>query len=88
MIERYVAIVRAHQVELEEDDLEHLARLTEGWTLDVSTAAALEGLVRAADVPEDLNVRRGDLLARLQAGGLAGAVSVINQLELEKGGKR
>jgi hypothetical protein len=81
IIERYLGIMRAHHLELSADELEHLGRLTEGWTLDFSTASALEGMVKVADVPEDLDVRKGSLLARLQAAGIAGAISAIEQLE-------
>lgn len=84
-IERYTGIMRAHRVELEEDELEHLARLTEGWTLDFSTAAALEGLVRVADVPEDLAVKKHNLVLKIAEAGIVGAVNAIDQLEQRKG---
>ena len=85
MIERYLGILRAHRLELEEDELEHLGRLTEGWSLDFSTAAALEGLVKVADVPEDLSVKKHTLLMKLVNGEMAGAVSALEQIESWRG---
>lgn len=81
IIERYVATMRVSRVDLEPDELEHLARLTEGWTLDYSTATALPTLASTADVPEDLDVRKSRLVAKLQAAGAVGWVQVIEQLE-------
>lgn len=84
-IERYLGIMRAHHLELDQDELEHLGRLTEGWVLDFSTAAALEGLVRVADVPDDLAVKKHNLIVKIHQGGIAGAVNAIDQLEAWRG---
>ena len=85
LIERYVGLMRNHATPLSDDELKHLVRLTEGWQLDFSVALALPLMVLSADVPEDLNVKRGALVAKLEGVGPAGCLAVIEQLEARGG---
>lgn len=81
LIERYVGLMRQTSPQLTDDELEHLARLTEGWRLDLSIALSLPGIVKGADVPEDLNVRKAALVVKLQDMGAIGRLAVIETLE-------
>ena len=58
LIERYVGLIRQTEVTLTDDEVEHLARLMEGWKLDFSIALTLPAMTEASDIPEDLNVRK------------------------------
>ena len=81
MIERYTGLLRRHDQIIGDDGLEFIRRLTEGWTLDFSTAMALTSIVQDADVPDDLDVRKSILLERLHAMHLVGWLWVIEKVE-------
>lgn len=85
IIERYIGLMRYTTPKLEDDELEHLARLVEGWRLDFSVALSLPKIVAAADVPEDLNVRKRALVVKLEDAGAVGRVALIERLEARGG---
>lgn len=84
IIERYAGILRVSPLELTEDELEHLRRLTAGWELNFTTAMGLAGVVEAADVPEDLSVIKGKLLDKLSEWGPVTATHAIEMLEAKR----
>jgi hypothetical protein len=87
MVERYAWLVRG-QAPLEGDDLTHLLGLTRGWDLDVTIAHSLANLVSSSDVPENLNVRKSDLVNRLENMSNVQLVAILDQLEMERGRPR
>jgi hypothetical protein len=87
LIERYVGLIRQTEVTLTDDEVEHLARLMEGWQLEFSTALTMPAMTEVADIPEDLNVRKKALVIKLQDMGALGRLAVIEELEARGGPK-